>query len=47
MLTRAQGAYISESEIDAVTDYIKANNECYYNNTIVEKIKIRAAKSKK
>ena len=35
---RAQCAYISEKEIDAVCDYIRSHNRCYYDEFALEQI---------
>lgn len=36
--TRMQGAYISNEEVKAVVDYIKENNESYYDQSVKEAI---------
>ena len=38
-LTRAQGAFLSDEELDKVLNDIRKHNECYYDDAIVEKIK--------
>ena len=45
-LTRAQGAFLSDEELDKVLNDIRKHNECYYDDAIVEKIKRRAAEAK-
>lgn len=39
---RVQDAFISKGEMDAVIDYIKAHNKCYYNNDALKAINAEA-----
>lgn len=41
-LERVQDAFISKEEMDAVIDYIKAHNKCYYNNDALKAINAEA-----
>ena len=42
---RAQGAFIDTPEIAKVLRFIKENNDCYYNNNILDKINKAAVKA--
>jgi len=44
-LTRAQGAFVSDEDIFKVVRYIKENNKCYFDNSILERINKAAARS--
>lgn len=35
---RLQGAFVSDSEVGKIVDYIAANNECYFDNEVAEAI---------
>ncbi len=45
-LTRGQGAFLSDDELEKVVNYVKAHNKCYFDDSIVAKIKKRAAAAK-
>ncbi len=44
---RVQGAFISKGEMDAVIEYVKENNECYYNTKALNEINKEASPQQK